>query len=66
MSKEKGIDSQEELLKIQLESQEQELPEQKWVFSVPEKLRRRVHNLPDPKRLPLWYDEQQAFDENSI
>ena len=62
MSTGKGIDSQEELLKIQEESQKQALPEQKRVFSVPDKLRRRVHNLPDPARAPLGYDEHKAFD----
>jgi DNA modification methylase len=62
MSKDKGIHSQEELFKIQLESQKQALPEQKRVFSVPDRLRRRVHNLPDPTRPPLGYDEHKAFD----
>lgn len=62
MTKEKGIHTQEELLKIQEESQKQALPEQKRVFSVSEKLRRRVHNLPDPARAPLGYDEHKAFD----
>jgi 16S rRNA G966 N2-methylase RsmD len=62
MSKDKGIHSQEELLKIQEESQKQALPEQKRVFSVPDKVRRRVHNLPDPARPPLGYDEHKAFD----
>lgn len=54
--------SHEELVKIQEESQRQRLPEQKRVFIVPEKLRRRVHNLPDPTRPPLGYDEHKAFD----
>ncbi len=62
MSKDKRINSQEELLKIQEESQKQALPEQKRVFSVSEKIRRRVHNLPDPTRPPLGYDEHKAFD----
>jgi len=62
MSKDKGIHTQEELLKIQEELQKQALPEQKRVFSVPDKLRRRVHNLPDPTRPPLGYDERKAFD----
>jgi len=56
------IQSQKELQRIQEESQKQALPEQKRVFSVPEKLRRRVHNLPDPTRPPLGYDEHKAFD----
>lgn len=62
MGKSKKIHSQEDLLKIQDESQKQVLPEQKRVFSVSEKLRRRVHNLPDPTRPPLGYDEHKAFD----
>jgi len=45
--KDKRMYSQEELLKIQEESQKQALPEQKRVFSVSDKIRRRVHNLPD-------------------
>jgi len=64
MSKDKGIHSQEELLRIQEESQKQALPEQKRVFSVPEKLRRRVHNLSAPTRPPLGYDEHMAFDKD--
>lgn len=62
MSKDKGIHPQEELLKIQEESQKQALPQQKRVFLVSEKIRRRVHNLPDPARPPLGYDEHKAFD----
>jgi hypothetical protein len=62
MAKGKKIHSQEELMRIQEESQKQTLPEQKRVFSVSEKLRRRVHNLPDPARPPLGYDEHKAFD----
>lgn len=63
MLKNKKIHSQEELLKIQEESQRQVLPEQKRVFSVSEKIRKRVHNLPDPTRPPLGYDEHKAFDK---
>ena len=62
MAKFKKIQSQEGLQKIQDESQKQALPEQKRVFSVSEKIRRRVHNLPDPARPPLGYDEHKAFD----
>ncbi|MGC8666548.1 MAG: DNA methyltransferase [Chthonomonadales bacterium] len=54
--------TQEELKAIQEASQRQALPEQKRVFSVSEKIRRRVHNLPDPTRPPLGYDEHKAFD----
>jgi len=56
------IQTQEELKAIQEASQGQALPEQKRVFSVSEKIRRRVHNLPDPTRPPLGYDEHKAFD----
>jgi DNA modification methylase len=62
MPKDKKIQSQEKLRAIQEESQKQSLPEQKRVFVVPEKLRRKVHNLPDPARPPLGYDEHKAFD----
>ncbi len=62
MAKEKKKDTQEQLIKIQEESQKQSLPEQKRVFSVSEKIRKRVHNLPDPTRPPLGYDEHKAFD----
>jgi len=62
MRKDKKKDSQEELVRIQEESQKQSLPEQKRVFSVSEKIRKRVHNLPDPTRPPLGYDEHKAFD----
>jgi DNA modification methylase len=54
--------TQEELKAIQEASQRQELPEQKRVFSVSEKIRRRVHNLPDPTRPPLGHDPHKAFD----
>ncbi len=54
--------SEEELYQRQKESQEQKLPEQKAVFSISSKIRKRVHNLPDPTRPPLGYDEHKAFD----
>lgn len=34
----------------------------KAVFSVSEKIRIRVHNLPDPTHPPLDYDEQTGFE----
>ena len=52
----------DELQKIEEESQTQKLPEQKHVFSVSQKIRKRVRNLPDPTRPPLGYDEHKAFD----
>lgn len=56
------IQSEQDLLVIQKESEEQKLPEQKAVFSVSSKIRKRVRNLPDPTRPPLGYDEHKAFD----
>jgi DNA modification methylase len=56
------IQSQQELQRIQEESQKQALPEQKRIFTVSEKIHRRVHNLPDPTRPPLAYDSHKAFD----
>lgn len=62
MAKKKVTQTAEELKKLQDESEKQALPEQKRVFSVSEKIRRRVHHLPDPARMPLGYDEHKAFD----
>lgn len=62
MSPRPKIQSQEDLKKLQEESGHQQLPEQKKVFTVSPKLRKRVHNLPDPTRPPLGYDEKKAFD----
>jgi len=56
------MQTHEELKAIQEASQRQALPEHKRVFSVYEKIRRRVHNLPDPTQPPLGYDEHKAFD----
>lgn len=38
------------------------MPEQKKLFLVSEKIRKRVHNLPDPTRPPLGYDKHKGFD----
>lgn len=54
--------TQDELKKIQKESEKQERPDQKTVISVSSKLRKRLHNLPDPTNPPLGYDEHKAFD----
>jgi len=53
----------EELKKFQEESEKQERPDQKAVTSVSEKIRKRVHNLPDPTNCPLGYDDHKAFDK---
>ena len=47
---------------IEEESRTQALPDQKAVFSVAEKIRRRAHNLPDPTHAPLGWDEQKGFE----
>lgn len=62
MAKKKITQDAEELKKLQEESEKQALPEQKRIFSLSEKIRRRVHNLPDPARMPLGYDEHKAYD----
>jgi len=54
--------SEEELIKTQKESEAQGLPEQKTVFSISGKIRKRVHNLSDPTRPPLGYDPKKVFD----
>jgi len=58
----KSIINKDELEKIQKESESQERPDQKSVISVSPKLRKRLHNLPDPTNPPLGYDEHKAFD----
>ncbi|MDO8504054.1 MAG: site-specific DNA-methyltransferase [bacterium] len=58
----KSIIDKEELEKIQKESESQERPDQKSVITVSSKLRKRLHNLPDPTNPPLGYDDHKAFD----
>lgn len=58
----KSIIDKEELEKIQKESESQDRPDQKSVISVSSKLRKRLHNLPDPTNPPLGYDDHKAFD----
>ena len=58
----KSIIDKEELEKIQKESETQQRPDQKTVISVSSKLRKRLHNLPDPTNPPLGYDDHKAFD----
>src|SRR3990167_3231505 len=54
--------SMEELEKIQKESEIQERPDQKTVISISSHLRKKLHNLPDPKNPPLGYDDHKQFD----
>lgn len=53
-----------DLARYEEESQEQQLPKQGKVFAVPEKMRQRVHNLPDPTRVPLGYDAHATVKED--
>ena len=62
MNKQNKIQTKGDLEELQEESQKQTLPEQKRVFSVSDKIRRRVTNLPDIARPPLGYDSHKAFD----
>lgn len=57
------IQTQEDLASIQQESEKQSIPDQKAVVTVSDKLRKRLHNLPDPKNPPLGYDDHKAFDK---
>lgn len=59
----KTIQLTEDLKKIQEESEKQSIPDQKAVITVSEKLRKRLHNLPDPKNPPLGYDDHKGFDK---
>lgn len=45
------IQTQADLASIQQESEKQSIPDQKAVVTVSAKLRKRLHNLPDPKTL---------------
>lgn len=49
------------LEKIEKESESQVRPNQKAVVTVSPKLRKRIHNLPDPTNPPLGWDDHKAF-----
>ena len=57
------IQTQADLASIQQESEKQSIPDQKAVVTVSAKLRKRLHNLPDPKNPPLGYDDHKGFDK---
>lgn len=57
----KKLQTKEELEKIQEESEKLSRPDQKAVVTVSPKLRKRLHNLPDPTNLPLGWDEHKGF-----
>lgn len=64
--KSKATQDIEELAKLEKESQEQKLPEQKVVFkadSIKTRAGRRgVHNLPDQTNPPMGFDPEKAYD----
>lgn len=57
----KKVQTKAELEKIEKESLGLERPDQKAVVTVSPKLRRRIHNLPDPTNPPLGWDEHKGF-----
>ena len=52
-----------DLQKIQKESAEQGLPEQKKVLSASDKLRRKTSNLPDPTHPPMGWEGGKGYDK---
>lgn len=51
-----------ELEKIQKESTEQVLPQQKKVLSAADKIRRKTSNLPDPTHPPMGWKDGKGYD----
>jgi len=51
-----------DLEKIQKESTEQVLPQQKKVLSAADKIRRKTSNLPDPTHTPLYWKDGKGYD----
>ena len=51
-----------DLQKIQKESTEQVLPQQKKVLSAADKIRRKTSNLPDPTHPPMGWKDNKGYD----
>jgi len=51
-----------DLQKIQKESTEQVLPQQKKVLSASDKIRRKTSNLPDPTHPPMGWQDNKGYD----
>lgn len=51
-----------DLQKIQKESTDQVLPQQKTVLSASDKIRRKTSNLPDPTHSPLGWQDGKGYD----
>ncbi len=51
-----------DLQKIQKESTEQILPQQKKVLSAADKIRRKTSNLPDPTHPPMGWQDNKGYD----
>ncbi|MEK7673882.1 MAG: site-specific DNA-methyltransferase [Patescibacteria group bacterium] len=52
----------QDLQKIQKESTEQVLPQQKKVLSATDKIRRKTSNLPDPTHPPMGWKDNKGYD----
>jgi DNA modification methylase len=52
----------QDLQKIQKESTEQVLPQQKKVLSAADKIRRKTSNLPDPTHPPMGWKDGKGYD----
>ena len=52
-----------DLQKIQKESTEQVLPQQKKVLSAADKIRRKTSNLPDPTHPPMGWKDGKGYDQ---
>ena len=52
----------QDLQKIQKESTEQSLPQQKKVLSAADKIRRKTSNLPDPTHPPMGWKDGKGYD----
>ncbi|MCK4473838.1 site-specific DNA-methyltransferase [Candidatus Parcubacteria bacterium] len=62
MKKSKIIQSQKDLQKIQKESLEQALPQQRRVLSASDKIKRKTSNLPDPAHSPIGWKDGKGYD----
>jgi len=62
MAKNKNIQSQQDLQKLQKESIEQILPQQKKILSAADKIRRKTSNLPDPSHSPMGWQDNKGYD----
>ncbi|MEK7665044.1 MAG: DNA methyltransferase [Patescibacteria group bacterium] len=62
MKKMKVIQDKKDLEKIQKESTEQALPQQRKVLSASDKIKRKTSNLPDPTHPPIGWQDGKGYD----